>query len=145
MKTRLSALLSRAALTALCVVALGGWPTTARPAFPPEKLENLQVFPQDIETRRLLDVMKAYSQALGVRCWFCHVGQEGQDLAEFNFVSDEKAHKQVAREMMKMVMMIREKNLPEVVRIQREVEGNADADPKVNCYTCHRGKAKPGD
>ena len=137
--------LSRVVLGVMALAALGLWPAPARPDFPPEKFENLQVLPEDIEVRRLLDIMKAYSQALGVRCWFCHEGQEGQDLAEFNFVSDDKAHKLVAREMMKMVQLIREESLPAVERIQREVEGKSDVSLQVNCYTCHRGKAKPGD
>jgi len=44
-------------------------------ANPPYK--NLKVFPQDITRPQLLSNMKLFSQSLGVRCTFCHVGQEG--------------------------------------------------------------------
>lgn len=136
---------SRLFLTGLCATLLIGMPAPARSEFPPEKFENLQVLPKDIETRQLLDAMKGMAQALGVRCWYCHVGQEGQDLSEFDFISDEKGAKQVAREMIKMVRTIREKTMPEVARIMREVEGHADANPRANCFTCHRGKPHPGE
>ncbi|MFQ5718035.1 MAG: c-type cytochrome [Acidobacteriota bacterium] len=135
---------SRLILAGTAALLLVGLPQVARSAFPPEKLENLQIFPENTPPRQLIETMKGFSKALGVRCWHCHVGQEGQDLAQFDFVSDKKATKQVAREMMKMTMSIRKNSLPEVARIMREVGGEADASPQVNCFTCHRGQAHPG-
>jgi len=41
-----------------------------------------------------------------VRCQCCHVGEEGQPLAQFDLVSDTKRSKVVARQMMLMVQEI---------------------------------------
>ena len=111
--------------------------------FPPEKFENLQLLPKDIGTRQLLDSMKAFSQSLGVRCWFCHVGEEGQDLSTFDFVTDELSHKVVAREMIKMTQQIQSQNMKEVAKLFRNLEGKTDAAPRVTCNTCHRGQTEP--
>lgn len=139
-------ILSRLLLVGACAGFLIGLPVSALSAeFPPGKLENLMMFPRDIEVKQLLDAMKSFSKALGVRCWHCHVGQEGQDLSEFDFISDTKAEKQIARTMMRMTRAIRQDTMPEVARIMREIGGHDNADPAVNCYTCHRGKTHPGD
>src|SRR5262245_14625530 len=45
-------------------------------ANPPHK--NLKVFPQDISGPNLISNMKGFAQALGVRCTYCHVGEEGK-------------------------------------------------------------------
>ena len=50
--------------------------------------------------------MRNFTSALGVRCQFCHVGQEGQPLAPFDFASDQKRNKLVARQMLRMVAEI---------------------------------------
>jgi hypothetical protein len=71
--------------------------------FPPEKLKNLKVFPEDIPVRSLIDTMAGFTRALGVRCQFCHVGEEGKPLSTFDFVSDDKHTKLAAREMLRMV------------------------------------------
>ena len=44
----------------------------------PEKPENLQVLPKDWPGQRLAPVMRGFSRTLGVRCSYCHVGEEGQ-------------------------------------------------------------------
>src|SRR5215475_2725501 len=71
--------------------------------FPPQKLENLKVFPKDIPVRALLDTMGGFTRALGVRCNYCHVGEEGKPLSSYDFKSDEKPEKTKAREMLRMV------------------------------------------
>ena len=79
--------------------------------------------------------MKSITQALGVRCNHCHVG-EGNNLADFDFPSDENAHKGIAREMIKMVRAINNDLLPAPM--------HADAEElRVTCYTCHRGQTMP--
>src|ERR1051326_3858387 len=72
---------------------------TATAQFPPTKLENLKVFPRDIPVRALIDTMASFTRALGVRCTYCHVGEEGQPLSSFDFKSDQKPEKTKAREM----------------------------------------------
>ncbi len=109
---------------------------TAAAQFPPDSLENLKVLPEDIEVRELISVMRGFAMGLGVRCQFCHVGEEGMPLAEFDFPSDEKAHKRTAREMLRMVMEINDQHLA-------NLEERHEPNVQVMCVTCHRGQAQP--
>jgi tetratricopeptide (TPR) repeat protein len=101
----------------------------------PERAKNLKVLPKDTPKEKLSAAMTGFTRALGVRCPFCHVGQEGQPLTTYDFVSDEKPTKQVARGMMKMVAGIhkdlRKMKFPEAKRVD------------VACITCHRGRPRP--
>jgi hypothetical protein len=100
-------------------------------AIPPYK--NLKVFPKDIARGDLLANMKFFSQSLGVRCTYCHVGEEGKPLSTFDFASDAKDKKLIARKMLAMVH-----------RINQNEFGVTDfSKVKVTCFTCHRGSTKP--
>ena len=105
---------------------------SAHAQFPPQKLQNLKVFPADIPVRALLDTMASFTRALGVRCTYCHVGEEGQPLSSFDFPSDEKPEKAKAREMLRMVGAINGDYLTR-------------RTPTINvaCATCHRGVTEP--
>jgi hypothetical protein len=107
-------------------------PAQAPFAVPPFK--NLKVLPKDISRADLLANMKFFSQSLGVRCTYCHVGTEGQPLATFDFASDAKEHKNTARAMLAMVATLNSKTLPAATGLP---------DAKVTCFTCHRGSTKP--
>ena len=123
----------RIGLTLAAAFVLGG--ATAQAQFPPESLENLSVLPSDMEVREVIDIMRGFAQALGVRCQHCHVGRAGQPLSEFDFVSDEKPAKETARDMLQMVWAIN----------QEYVAGLANhGDPplEVQCAMCHRGQAR---
>jgi len=103
----------------------------------PENPANLQVLPADIGPERLQMVMQSFTRSLGVRCSFCHVGQG--DFLNWDFASDQNAHKDVAREMMRMTRELNEGLLA-------EVEGLHEVEPgtfRVTCWTCHRGDASP--
>jgi hypothetical protein len=118
------------ALTILC----GG--AVAQGRFPPDSFTNLKVLPKDIDQRTLVNTMRGFAQALGVRCVHCHVGRADQPLDSVNFASDDKRPKRVARVMMDMVMHINGEHLAEVTdRPAPRVE--------VRCATCHRGLARP--
>ena len=69
----------------------------------PEKFENLQFFPKDIPRDSLIQVMRGFSFALGVRCQHCHAGGDGISFEGVKFSSDEKAAKRNARFMLRMV------------------------------------------
>lgn len=109
-----------------------------RPPFRPRPT-NLQVLPKDIAPEALLATMRGFTQALDVRCLFCHVGEEGQPFDTFDFASDEKDHKRMARAMLRMVGDINDSpHLKEVASIG----GDGDV-ARVTCYTCHRGAQTP--
>jgi hypothetical protein len=100
-----------------------------RPAF-----KNLQVLPKDITGQELLSRMRFFTQSLGVRCTFCHVGVDGQPPSTYDFASDAKKEKLLARKMLMMVASINSQNF----RVQAW-----SANAKVTCFTCHRGSMRP--
>lgn len=102
--------------------------------FPPKELKNLKVFPKDTTPRELIENMKGFAQALGVRCQHCHVGEEGMPLTEFDFVSDEKETKDVARFMLRMTKEINSQYMTKLGK-EKTIE--------VNCTTCHHGQSLP--
>ena len=122
----------RIALTA----ALSLLAVSAHAQFPPEKLENLKVFPKDIPVRALIDSMAGFTRALGVRCTYCHVGEEGKPLSTYDFKSDEKHAKEAARTMLGMVAAINGSLLG-------KLEHRHEPRITVTCATCHRGVAEP--
>lgn len=128
----------RAGVTAVLVVcALGlAGPVRAQGKFPPDSFKNLKVLPKNIGQRALLDTMRGFALALGVRCVYCHVGKEGQPLDSVNFSSDDKRTKRAARVMMHMVMHINEEHLA-------DVPDRPLPHVVVKCETCHRGVARP--
>ncbi|MEJ2194099.1 MAG: c-type cytochrome [Ignavibacteriaceae bacterium] len=102
----------------------------------PDSFVNLKVLPNDITKDELVNVMKSFSAALGVRCNFCHVGEEGKPISTFNFVSDEKNNKKKARIMYKMVQDINNDYLSELSEFSKHII-------QVKCITCHRGAMEP--
>jgi hypothetical protein len=71
---------------------------------------------------------QGFSRSLGVTCTHCHVA--GQ------WASEEKATKQIAREMSKMVSTINGDLLKKIPDLR-------STNPTVNCTTCHRGQTRP--
>jgi tetratricopeptide (TPR) repeat protein len=120
-------------LAALLVLA-GAAPAAAQI---PEHFENLKVLPQDIPRDSLLQIMRGFSMSLGVRCQYCHVQRQGADGREsFDFKSDDKAPKDKARFMMRMVRTLNGEVLPQVPH-------RHDPPVGVGCVTCHRGLPIP--
>lgn len=110
--------------------------TTMQAQFPPDSFENLQVLSEDLDWNDLVPIMAGFTRALGVRCTFCHVGEEGRPLATYDFASDEKATKGKAREMLRMVRSINTEYLA-------NLEERKDPPIRVECATCHRGTNEP--
>src|SRR5688572_28724684 len=100
----------------------------------PDTFTNLQVLPKDVTKAQVVEAMRGFAGALGVRCNHCHVGENVMTLEGFNFAADDKETKKVARAMMQMTREINEKLLPAIGR-QKVVE--------VRCITCHRGLSSP--
>ena len=103
--------------------------------FPPDSLVNTKVIPHNTPVREVLGTMRGFTMALGVRCQFCHQGEEGQPLSTYDFPSDRKETKLIARQMMRMVA--------EIDRRVDTLPGRAAGDPTVSCITCHRGVSIP--
>lgn len=103
--------------------------------FPPDSLINTKVIPHDTPVMQVVGTMRNFTSDLGVRCHFCHAGEEGQPLSETDFASDKKRTKLVARQMMRMVAEINSRldTLPD-----RPTPGL-----QVTCRTCHRGVSRP--
>src|SRR5688572_21167556 len=108
----------------------------APPQQPPFKAQNLQHFPKDISREQLVQRMREFSFALGVRCEYCHVGDPKQPMNPDLFALDDKPAKLKARAMLKMVDQL---NGPMLAAIPSR------AEPKVvvECATCHRGLPLP--
>jgi hypothetical protein len=111
----------------------GGGRGPGGPPGPPPK--NLQVLPKEMTRQQVTGIMRGFTRGLGVRCPFCHVGEEGADLSTFDFASDEKPNKKTARLMLQ--------NLMEVNKRLAGVGDKPPAEPRVSCWTCHRGEQKP--
>jgi Photosynthetic reaction centre cytochrome C subunit len=110
--------------------------TAAQGTFPPSSFQNLQVLPKDASAGVVVAAMKGFANNLGVRCQFCHIGEEGLPLEQFDFVSDDKATKRTARTMMRLTDDINR-------QLDAAVARPSDGGARVTCMSCHRGKSKP--
>ncbi len=112
--------------------------TSPAPAQLPDHFENLKVLPKNITKPELIDTMRGFTAALGVRCDHCHAekpgGAVGEHGPELDFASDKKHEKLEARVMIKMVRAINTKYLT-------QVPGGHQLS--VACATCHHGVARP--
>jgi len=102
----------------------------------PWRGENLQYFPKDISREALIQRMREFSFALGVRCQYCHAGGNGISFDGVSFPSDEKIAKVKARAMLRMADQLNNNTLAQLP---------ARAEPRVtiDCATCHHGLALP--
>jgi tetratricopeptide (TPR) repeat protein len=101
----------------------------------PERPKNLKVLPRDFTGKKLQPVMTGFTRALGVRCPYCHVGQEGKPLSTFDFASDENPNKERAREMYRM--------LGEINEHLKKIAPSGDKRVNMWCHTCHQGRPRP--
>lgn len=103
-----------------------------------DKPTNLKILPKDISEDDLHAIMRNYSRSLGVRCNYCHVSQkvEGQERPKWDFASDDKPEKNIARDMMRMVEAINNKYIGNIAQSGHKWE-------QVSCVTCHMGRTTP--
>jgi tetratricopeptide (TPR) repeat protein len=103
----------------------------------PDKFKNLKVLPKKIAKQDLVETMRGFSFALGVRCGHCHVAQAAQSAGgepKLDFASDSLQAKRTARQMLKMVKGI---NTQYIGKLEHK------ATISVQCVTCHHGIARP--
>jgi predicted trehalose synthase len=97
------------------------------------EFHNLQVLPANITHDELIATMRGFARGLGTRCNHCHVTNPPGSKEEFDFASDAKPEKKVARTMLRMARDINANYISKV---------NAHGQT-VTCLTCHRGKTVP--
>jgi len=102
----------------------------------PWKAQNLQHFPKDIPREELVQRMREFSSALGVRCEYCHTAPDGTPNASPAFQSDEKVAKLKARAMLRMVDQLNSTML-------QSIPSRAEPRVEITCATCHRGLPLP--
>jgi hypothetical protein len=124
-------MINRMSLAAVVVTAILMAGACARADDAPK---NLKVLPKDMSRQEVISVMKNWTQALGVRCDYCHVQTVPGDFESFDWASDEKEHKITARRMVQMAMDLNGKALPDAA---------GEKDAQVACVTCHRGLTNP--
>ena len=97
------------------------------------EFHNLRVLPPNISHDQLIATMRGFARSLGVKCNHCHVANPPGAKEEFDFPSDAKPEKTVARTMIQMTSRI---NADYISRLNRQAE-------TVTCFTCHRGHTIP--
>jgi predicted trehalose synthase len=100
------------------------------------EFKNLKVLPQNISHDELIATMRGFARSLGVRCDACHVAIPGET-NKFDFPSDAKPEKNIARQMVLMTRNINSNTMAKLVGEPGEKFDN------VTCFTCHRGHAHP--
>ena len=94
---------------------------------------NLRVLPPNITHDELIATMRGIARSLGTRCNHCHVANPPGAAEEFDYPSDAKPEKNVARTMLRMTRNINAQYVSKV---------NAHGQT-VTCFTCHRGHTVP--
>jgi hypothetical protein len=119
------------ALLLLTGVAYAQAPGGGAPAQDAPK--NLKVLPKDFTRAQVINVMQAFTAALGVGCEHCHVEKPN---GPPDFASDDKKEKDMARAMMKIATDLN-------ARIPMDLGMPAAETTRVGCITCHRGVPEP--
>jgi hypothetical protein len=107
------------------------------PGGPVPAPKNLKVLPKTWTTQQVRALMGTFTESLGVLCTHCHAedpnGQPGPNgQMPLDYSLDTKKPKEVARQMIQMVMDTNAKYMATV--------GDTAVPEKVTCFTCHRGE-----
>lgn len=110
----------------------------------PPPMTNLQVWPKDTPRAQVIQTMNAFNESLGVECSYCHVQDAG---GRYDFASDQKREKTVARQMILLrdsinVMMGAIVGKPAGAG-PTAGDGAPGAPVRVLCRSCHRGLPIP--
>jgi len=124
-----------AVLVAVFAAGLTLGPPSAR-AQVPDEFTNLQFYEKDIPKAELVESMRQFCFALGVRCTHCHVAREDDADRVADFASDDLVTKRKARAMLEMVRAINGTHLAELPE-------RSEPAVTVSCATCHGGVAVP--
>jgi hypothetical protein len=89
--------------------------------------KNIQLN-KSMEAGRLPGMMGFWSNALGVTCKHCHIVDQWE--------KEDRPEKQIARDMVAMVGTIN-------TDILKKIKNLDSPEPRIGCWTCHRGKVIP--
>lgn len=92
-----------------------------------EVFRNIQLF-KTMEAGKLPGTMGFWSHALGVTCKHCHIVDQWE--------KEDRPEKQIARDMVGMVSEIN-------TNLLKNIKNLDSPEPKIGCWTCHRGKVIP--
>ncbi|MGH7555575.1 MAG: c-type cytochrome [Longimicrobiales bacterium] len=123
----------RRALLLACLALAAAAPARAQI---PDTFTNLKVLPKTISRDSLVATMRYFATALGVRCWYCHVGGDTVTLEGMRFDDDEDEDKEKARFMLRMVDRLNGELLADMSR-------RDEPSLHVECATCHGGLPRP--
>lgn len=101
----------------------------------PEQPKNLKVLPKGFGGKKLQPIMIGFTRSLGVRCSYCHVGEEGKPLSTYDFASDANPNKERARQMYRM--------LGDINDDLKKIQPSGDQRVNMWCHTCHQGRPRP--
>lgn len=127
MKLKIITILGLAAFVVLGIAAIKPFNNKER---------NLKILPKDISDADLDSVMHDYTDALNVKCDFCHADSKVVK-DDLDYASDDKPEKEITRQMMRMTALIN-KDFFDYTIIYKAGEKMA-----VSCFTCHDGFARP--
>src|SRR4029077_3406003 len=108
-------------------------PPAQPPAGPPNApppIKNLQFYPPDTKRPELTDKMRQFTSALGVRCEYCHIDEQGGPNPKRDFATDEIPAKVTARAMLRMTKQINDDLLA-------KIPNRAPPAVEVSCAPCH--------
>lgn len=97
------------------------------------EFHNLRILPPNLTHDQLISTMRGIARSLGVKCNHCHVENPEGSKEQFNFPSDAKSEKNVARTMLRMVRTVNKDYVSKV----------NEHGVVVGCWTCHRGRTVP--
>ncbi len=125
--------INKKASVIICILAAMTMSVAATERSSPPVFKNLKVLPKNISNEDLDKIMDKFKYALNVKCGYCHARNDSTK--KFDFVSDAKPEKEMARDMMRMTANINKKYF--------NFKKEKTAPEVVTCITCHRQNPVP--
>jgi tetratricopeptide (TPR) repeat protein len=123
-------------ICALALASSAGFLVSTCEAQIPDTFTNLKVLPKEISKQDLISTMRAFSNALGEHCDYCHVHKDANPQNDMDWAADDLKAKTTARVMMQMTHTINATEIPKITTAHLD-------RVEVRCRTCHHGQARP--